>query len=187
LRQIKVLLPLLLVLFAALSCPAQWLSASAGVSFPRGTSGPGASNDFGTSWMVAADGGIPVFPFLAVAAHYSFAQPDDVFSSASRSTNLQLNQHNFALEGRVHTPALKGWRLYGLAGPGFSYFKLAALGTSETKPMFTFGGGIERGVFPLVRLKLEVRDYVTGGLSSLIMPSGAWHRTALLAGVEIGR
>jgi len=53
--------------------------------------------------------------------------------------------------------------------------------------VFTFGGGVEHRLAPLVRLKLEVRDYVGSTLSRLLAGEGAWHRVAVIGGLVVGK
>jgi hypothetical protein len=217
LRKIKALLTLLLVFLVCFArpCNAQFVSVSAGGLLPhdRSVGAPNpASSSFNTSWQVAADGGVPVFPFVVAAVHYSYARPGVFLAWAGQNTALfNLAQHNLVFEGRLRTPTLLNWRFYALAGVGFSHFSsllppcpsvqtsggtftwvnstsfLPPCASTQTKPMFTFGGGIEHSILPLLRLKIEARDYVTSGLESLLMPGGAWHRTAVLGGIVVGR
>jgi len=56
-----------------------------------------------------------------------------------------------------------------------------------TSPVFTYGGGVEKKLVPLVRARFEVRDYLTPISDQLFRPGGSWHRVGVVAGVVLGR
>ncbi len=195
----------MVVLLVTLAAHAQFVSVSGGgvVTQDRTASaGLGTARaDFSSSPIVAADAGLPIFPLVTGGVHYSYSRPGlslfrgDAFGSRAE-VGLQANTLTF--DARVHTPQFSGWRLYGLAGVGFTRFTLdvnqqvespfpSGAPNSVTSPVFTYGGGLERKVVPLVRLKLEVRDYLTGLSNRFFTPGGTFHRTAVLGGVVFGR
>ena len=162
--------------------------------------GPGHSN-FTASGLLAVDAGIGFFPLFSAGLHYSYARPElsltrgDFFGS---SALVNLSAHTLTFDARLRTPEIVGYHLYGLLGGGFSRFTLDVKRQVEVpfpggapddalSPVFTFGGGIEKSVSPLVRLKFEVRDYVTGVSETLFRPGGAWHRVAMIGGIVLGR
>ncbi|MBI1955855.1 MAG: hypothetical protein HYS38_05630 [Acidobacteria bacterium] len=162
--------------------------------------GSGHSN-FTASGLLAVDAGIGFFPLFSAGLHYSYARPElsltrgDFFGS---SALVNLSAHTLTFDARLRTPEIVGYHLYGLLGGGFSRFTLDVKRQVEVpfpggapddalSPVFTFGGGIEKSVSPLVRLKLEVRDYVTGVSETLFRPGGAWHRVAVIGGIVLGR
>ena len=161
----------------------------------------GVVADFTKSGILAVDAGIGFFPFLSGGLHYSFARPElflrrgDAFGSSAR---VDLSAHTLTFDGRFRTPQVAGFRLYALAGAGFTRFTLDVKQTVEVPfprgapdtvlaPVGTFGGGIERSVAPFVHLKLEVRDYVTPISSQFFAPGGAWHRVSAIGGIVLGR
>jgi hypothetical protein len=98
----------------------------------------------------------------------------------------------------MRTPEAFGFRVYGLVGGGFTRFTVNVKQVVETpfpegvpdnviSPVFTFGGGIEKSVFPLLRLKFEVRDYMTAISKDFFSPGGSWHRLAVFGGIVLGR
>ena len=162
--------------------------------------GPGQSN-FTASGLLAVDAGIGFCPLFSAGLHYSYARPElsltrgDFFGS---SALVNLSAHTLTFDARLRTPEIIGYHLYGLLGGGFSRFTLDVKRQVEVpfpggapddalSPVFTFGGGIEKNVSPLVRLKFEVRDYVTGVSETLFRPGGAWHRVAVIGGIVLGR
>ena len=164
------------------------------------TPGPERSN-FTASGLLAVDAGIGFFPLFSAGLHYSYARPElsltrgDFFGS---SALVNLSAHPLTFDARLRTPPVFGLRLFGLLGGGFSRFTLDVKRQVEVpfpggapddalSPVFTFGGGIEKSVSPLVRLKFEVRDYVTGVSETLFRPGGAWHRVAVIGGIVLGR
>lgn len=201
----------LLCVLSSWSLPAraQYLGVSGGGLFSRDlqsspeagqTGGPARSN-FSNSGILAVEAGVGFFPLLSAGLHYSFTGPElqlrrgDAFGSSAR---MDLSAHTLAFETRLRTPEVSGFRLYGLLGAGFSRFSLDVTSTVEDpfprgapdsilSPVFTFGGGIEKGIAPFVRLKLEARDYVTPISKQLFDAGGAWHRPAILAGIVLGR
>ncbi len=133
--------------------------------------------------------------------HYSFTRPElllrraDAFGS---SALLDVATHTVTFDARLRTPQVAGFRAYLLAGAGLSRFHLDIKRQVEvpfpggapgalTAPVFTFGGGLEKRVLPLLHLKAEVRDYVTPISERFYQPGGAWHRVVALAGVVLGR
>jgi len=197
--------PFTLVMLLTLAANAQFVSVSGGGVVTQGhtssTTLGTARADFDRSAIVAVDAGLPIFPFVTGGVHYSYSRPElslfrgDAFGS--RAT-VRLQANTLAFEARVHTPQFSGWRLYGLAGVGLTRFGLdvkqqvevpfpGGAPNSVTSPVFTYGGGVERKVLPLVRLKLEVRDYVTGLSERFFTSGGTFHRTAVLGGVVFGR
>jgi hypothetical protein len=145
--------------------------------------------------------GIGFFPFLSGGLHYSYAKPEvrlrrgDAFGSSAR---IDLTTHTLTFDARLRTPQVFGFRLYGLAGAGMSRFGLDVKQQVEipfprgvpdniVAPVFTFAGGVEQRVFPLVHLKLEVRDYVTPIPKRIYEPGGRWQRVAVIGGVVLGR
>ena len=157
--------------------------------------------NFTASGLLAVDAGIGFFPLLSGGLHYSYARPElsltrgDAFGS---SAAVNLAAHTLTFDARLRTPAIASYRLYGLLGGGFSRIVLDVKRQVENpfpggapddaiSPVFTYGGGLEKSVSPLVRLKFEVRDYVTGVSSTLYRPGGSWHRVAVMAGIVLGR
>lgn len=160
-----------------------------------------ARSQFDHSGLLAVDAGLSFLPFLSGALHYSYSRPElflsrgDAFGSSAR---VGLRAHTFTLDARLRTPEIFGVRLYGLAGVGFSRFVLdvkqpvevpfpRGAPESVVSPVFTFGGGVEKSLAPWVRLKLEVRDYLSPISEDLFRPGGAWHRVGVLGGIVLGR
>ncbi len=201
-----------LVLFLLCLAPPAWgqfIAVAAGGVFsqdrsaaaPSGRVGGPALSDFSRAGIITVDAGASVFPFVTAGVHYSFSRPElflrrgDAFGS---SALVDLGTHTVTFDARVRTPQAFGFRVYGLAGGGFSRFNLdikrqvevpfpSGAPRSLTSPVFTFGGGVEQSVLPLVRLKLEVRDYLTPISERLFQPGGAWHRVVMVGGLVVGR
>lgn len=188
------------VILLTLAAQAQFVSVSGGgvVTQDRNAT---ARADFSASPILAVDAGLPIFPFVTGGVHYSYSRPElslfrgDAFGSRA-TVGLQANTLTF--DARVHTPQFSGWRLYGLAGVGLTRFGLnvkqqletpfpGGAPNSVTSPVFTYGGGVERSVLPLVRLKFEVRDYLTGISQRFFPPGGTFHRTSVVGGIVFGR
>ena len=193
----------------AIPAQAQFISVGGGRLFSQdlsaaaqqGQVGGPASSQFDHSGLLAVDVGFPMLPFLGGAVHYSYSRPDlflkrgDAFGSSAQG---ELLTHTLTFDARFRTPEAFGVRLYALAGAGLSRFNLDVEqlveipfpgGTPEgfISPVFTFGGGVEKTIFPLIRLKLEVRDYVTPISKELFRPGGGWHRVAVIGGIVLGR
>ena len=168
---------------------------------PAGRVGGPAGADFSRSGILAVDAGIGFFPFLTGGLHYSFSRPElflrrgDAFGSSAR---VDLGAHTIAFDGRFRTPQVAGFRLYALAGVGFTRFHLNVKQAVEVPfprgapdnvltPVGTFGGGIERSIAPFLHLKLEARDYVTPISEQFFRPGGVWHRVAVIGGIVLGR
>lgn len=203
---------LLLLLFLVWLAPlahAQYIAVGGGGLFsqdlssaaPAGTVGGPARSEFSNSGILAVDAGIGFLPFLAAGLHYSYARPElflrrgDAFGSSAR---VDLSAHTLTFEARLRTPQIAGFRLYGLAGAGFSRFALDVKQAVEIpfpggapdnilSAVGSVGGGIERSVAPLVHLKLEARDYITPISEKFYRPGGTWHRTAIIGGILLGR
>ena len=200
-----------LCFLGSLSLPAygQYIGVSGGGLFPQdlsasatlGQVGGPARSTFSTSGIIAVDAGMGFFPFLSAGLHYSFSHPElelrrgDAFGS---SALVDLKTHTITFETRLHTLGVHSYRLYGLLGGGFSRFAPDVTRAVEVpfprgapdnilSPVVTFGGGIEKNIAPLVRLKFEVRDYVTPISKQLFEAGGTWHRPAVLAGIVLGR
>lgn len=189
-------------LFAALSTEAQYIAVGGGVVSSEDRTEPAFSTNFKRSGLIAVDAGASVFPFLTAGVHYSFTKPEVLFRRADSfgsSAFLNVGTHTFTFDARLRTPTIAGWRLYGLAGAGMARynpeieqevetpFPPGTRPESETRPVFTFGGGVERSIFPLVRLKFEARDYVSSSLGRLLGREETWHRVAFIGGVVIGK
>jgi len=197
------------LLFAVPQARGQYIAIGGGGVFPRDLSaapaseGPGgpARSEFTNSALFAVDVGTGVLPFFSLGAHYSYTRPEltlrrsDPFGS---SAVVDLATHTLTLDGRLRTPEAAGFRLYGLAGVGFSRFRLDVKELVEVpfpdgipdnvlSPVVTFGAGLERNIAPLVRLKLEVRDYLTPISKRFFEGGGAWHRVAVIGGIVLGR
>jgi hypothetical protein len=204
------ILPVLLVLLAGLltSAHAQYIAIGGGGLFPEDKSeavsaitGEDTTAEFGRSGLLAVDAGVGLLPFLGANLHYSYSSPEMIVRRADlvgSSARADLGSHTLTFDGRVRTPEALGFRLYGLAGGGFTRFTVNIKQTVETpfpegvpdnviSPVFTFGGGIEKSVFPLLRLKLEARDYVTAISKDFFSPGGRWHRVAVYGGIVLGR
>ena len=168
---------------------------------PAGRVGGPAGADFSRSGILAVDAGIGFFPFLTGGLHYSFSRPElflrrgDAFGSSAR---VDLSAHTITFDGRFRTPQVAGFRLYALAGVGFTRFNLDVKQAVEVPfpggapenvltPVGTFGGGIERSVAPFVHFKLEARDYITPISDQFFRPGGVWHRVAVIGGIVVGR
>lgn len=201
-----------LVLFLLLLAPpvhAQYIAVGGGGLFSRdlnsgqagGVVGGPARSEFSNSGILAVDAGVGFFSLLTAGLHYSYARPElllrrgDAFGSSAR---VDLSAHTLTFEGRLRTPQIAGFRLYGLAGVGFTRFALDVREAVETpfprgapdnvlSAVFPVGGGIEKSLTPLVHLKLEVRDYITPVSERFFQPGGAWHRTAIIGGIVLGR
>ena len=206
--RISVLLSALLFVASISIAHAQYIAFGAGGLFPQDQSGDGASSigglatsDFGRSGLLAVDAGIGFLPFLGAGLHYSYSSPElvlrrgDAFGSSAKA---DLGSHTLTFDARLRTPHIAGFRLYGLAGGGFTRFTVNLKQVVEDpfpsgepdnvlSPVFTLGGGIEKSVAPLVHLKLEVRDYVTPISRDFFHPGGAWHRVAVIGGIVFGR
>ncbi len=187
---------------------AQYIAIGVGGSFPQdqiaagiGSVGEPARSDFGNSGLLAFDAGIGFLPFLGAGLHYSYSSPElvlrrgDAFSSAAIS---DLGAHTLTFDSRLRLPEVGGFRLYGLAGGGFTRFTVNLKQIVEVpfprgdpdnviSPVFSIGAGIERSIGPLVRLKFEVRDYVTPISRDFFEPGGTWHRMAFIGGIVLGR
>jgi hypothetical protein len=165
---------------------AQYVGVAAGGVFSQR---PSNSDNVGGSFLVAADAGLPLLPFLSAGMHYSFAKPDLTPQiSIPVLGAVRLTAHTLTFDARLHTPEFGGWRAFGLAGAGMTRFNAGAsalptLSVSTTEGVFTFGGGFEKRFAPLWRAKFEVRDYVTSSFFS----SDPWHRVAVTFGVVFGR
>ena len=157
--------------------------------------------DFSSGPIMTIDAGTGLLPFLTGGLHYSYARPDlalkrgDAFGS---SAQVDLGAHTLTFDTRFRTPHYAGYRLFGQLGAGFTRFSLAVKEAVEVpfpggapdktlSPVLTYGGGVERSISPLLHLKLEVRDYLTGVSDQLYRPRGASHRIAITAGIVIGR
>ncbi len=169
---------------------------------PAGAVGGPASADFTKSGLVAVDAGMPVFPFVTGGLHFSSSDTElslrrgDAFGSSAAA---DVSARTLTFDARVRTPEAFGLGAYGLAGAGFTRFGLkvkqqvevpfpsAGAPGAVTSPVFTFGGGVERRLLPYLRLKLEVRDYVTGIPKTFFQPGGTWHRVAVIGGLVLGR
>ncbi|MBI3894389.1 MAG: hypothetical protein HY313_00510 [Acidobacteria bacterium] len=181
----------------------QYLAIGGGGVFSEDLSSEsqGDRADFTASGLLAVDAGIGFFPLLSAGLHYNYARPElsltrgDSFGS---SALVDLRAHTLTFDARLRTPEILGYHLYGLLGGGFTRFILEVKQEVEVpfpggapddviSPVFTYGGGIEKSIAPLVRLKFEVRDYVTGVSETLFRPGGAWHRVAMIGGIELGR
>ena len=103
-----------------------------------------------------------------------------------------------AIPRRCRAPEVFGVRLYGLLGGGLSRFILDVRQQVEQPfpqgvpedllaPVLTYGGGLEKGLLPLVRWKFEVRDDVSPIPEELFGPGGSWHRVQTTVGIVIGR
>jgi len=201
-------LSLFLLWFAPLA-HAQYIAVGGGGLFPRdlssaqadGAVGGPARAEFSNTGILAVDAGFGFLPFLAAGLHYSYARPElflrrgDAFGSSAR---MDLGAHTLTFEGRLRTPEIAGFRLYGLAGVGFTRFALDVKQAVEIpfpggapdnvhSAVFAVGGGIEKSVAPLVHLKLEARDYITPISEQFFRPGGTWHRTAIIGGIVLGR
>jgi len=201
----------IVVFLVSLAVPAraQFLSIGGGALFSQdlrseaqpGMVGSPARSDFDRSGLLAVDVGFPVLPFLGAGLHYSYSRPGlflqrgDAFGS---SAQLQLRTHTFTVDARLRTPQAFGVRLYALAGIGLSRFNLDVQQLVEVpfpgntpegivSPVFAFGGGVEKTIFPMIGVKLEVRDDVTPISEDLFRPGGGWHRVALIGGIVLGR
>ena len=188
---------------------AQFIAVGGGGLLPQNLSAPAtagrvggpASADFSRSGILAVDAGIGFFPFLTGGLHYSFSRPElflrrgDAFGSSAR---VDLGAHTITFDGRFRTPQVAGFRLYALAGVGFTRFHLNVKQAVEVPfprgapdnvltPVGTFGGGIERSIAPFLHLKLEARDYVTPISEQFFRPGGVWHRVAVIGGIVLGR
>lgn len=188
---------------------AQYVAVSGGGVFSQDLSAaapPGViagppRSDFSNGGIVSVDAGIGFLPFLGGGIHYSFSRPElflrrgDAFGS---SALVNLSSHTLTFDTRLHGPGAVGFRPYVLLGGGFTRFLLDVERQVEIpfpggapedvmSPVLTFGGGIEQSLFPLLRWKLEARDYVTPISSSFYRPGGAWHRVVVVAGIVLGR
>lgn len=188
---------------------AQFISVSGGGLFPQSLSSSAPAGrvggadraDFSNPLIVAVDGGIGFLPFLGVGVHYSHARPEltlrrgDAFGS---SAIVDLSANTLTFDARLHTPRFFGFRGYAFAGAGFTRFSLNVKSQVEvpfpkgvpdslTAPVGTFGGGVEKKLFPLLAGKLEVRDYLTPIPDTLFLPGGMWHRVAIFGGIVLGR
>ena len=156
---------LAVVVGGAPSTRAQFVAVGGGMVSARDRAAPASSSDFQRSALVALDAGTSVLPFVTAGVHYSFTRPEVLFRRndmfGSRAL-LDLGTHTLTFDARLRTPTLRGWRLYGLAGVGLARFNPdvksqievpfpGAPPKSETKPVFTFGGGVEHRLAPLVR------------------------------------
>ncbi|MBI4463405.1 MAG: hypothetical protein HY647_01765, partial [Acidobacteria bacterium] len=161
----------------------QYLAIGGGGVFSQDLSSESQADraNFTASSLLAVDAGVGFFPLLSAGLHYSYARPElslvrgDAFGS---SALVNLRAHTLTFDARLRTPEIIGYHLYGLLGGGFSRFTLDVKRQVEVpfpggapddalSPVFTYGGGIEKSVAPLVRLKFEVRDYVTGVSATL--------------------
>jgi hypothetical protein len=185
---------------AAAPASAQFISIAGGGLFPQDRQEGGDSATFGNASMFTFDAGTSVFPFVTAGVHYSRARPDFTVTRATPAFSAQgdFTAHTLTFDARLRTPQAFGIRLYGLAGVGLSRFvvdlrdvtgTVSPPGVPEnaTLGVFTYGGGIERSVVPLVRLKLEVRDYVSSVPDRFFPPGGSWHRVAVVGGITLGR
>ena len=175
-------------------------SQDRGAAAPSGRVGGPASAEFSASGIAAVDAGLGLLPFLGAGLHYSYARPvlslrrGDAFGS---SALVRLGAHTVTADARLRTPQIYGFRLYGLAGVGLTRFLLdvkrqvevpfpGGAPDSVLSPVFTFAGGVEKSIAPLVRWKIEARDYVTPISEKFFQPGGAWHRVAVLGGIVFG-
>ncbi|MBI4442393.1 MAG: hypothetical protein HY649_03335 [Acidobacteria bacterium] len=197
------------IISLAVPARAQFISIGGGELFSQdlrseaqpGLVGGPARSEFDRSGLLAVDVGFPVLPFLGAGLHYSYSRPalflqrGDAFGS---SAQLQLRSHTLTFDARLRTPQAFGVRLYALAGIGLSRFNLDVQQLVEVpfpgntpegilSPVFAFGGGVEKTIFPMIRVKLEVRDYVTPISEDLFRPGGGWHRVAVIGGIVLGR
>ena len=188
---------------------AQFVSVAAGELLPQdlssaplaGRIGGAARANFTRPSIVAVDGGIGFLPFFGIGLHYSRSRPEltlrrgDAFGS---SALVDLGANTLTFDARFHTLRFSGFRAYGFVGGGFTRFTLNVKSQVEvpfpkgvpgnlTAPIATYGGGLEKKLFPYIAAKLEVRDYLTPIPSSLYQPGGVWHRVAVLGGIVLGR
>ena len=188
---------LLAVLCGVRSASAQFVSIGGGAVFPQDRQGTAAgativTANWGRSGIVTLDAGMGFLPLLAGSLHYSYARPD-LFRSGSFGTALsRVGTHTLTLDARLRSPEIGGLRVFGFAGVGFSRANAGlatavSLSTRDTFPVFTFGGGVEKRIAPLLHVKGELRDYLSGIPESLFSPGGSWHRVAATGGITLGR
>ena len=187
----------------------QFLSLGGGALFSQDRSQPApdaltlgslARSDFNRSGLIAVDAGLPVAPFVNAGLHYSRSKPElflrrgDAFGSSAR---VKLAANTLTFDARLRSPFIYGFRLYGLAGVGFTRFGLEVKEAVEVPfpggapdsvilAVVTYGGGVERRLRGLLHLKLEVRDYVSPIPDELFGAGGSWHRVAVIGGIVLG-
>ena len=134
---------------------------------------------------------------FAVEGAYLFQDGDFEISSGSQKTAYDANAH--AVHGdllmylRRREPALRpyvaggaGVKVYrGLETPGprplgeFGSFAQ----TDDTRPMVTFGGGVDWAFTSRFGLRLDVRDYATPFPTSVIVPAAGANLSGWLHGL----
>lgn len=198
----QMLAALVAVVVWPLAGQTQYLAIGAGGVLSQSLAGSGSERaDFDRTGIFTVEGGASVLPLLGVQIHYSYSKPGmflrraDAFGSSAR---LNLGIHTLTFDGRLHTPEIAGFRLYGLLGGGFSRINLTVAQQIEVPfpsgapkdlraAVGAFGAGVEKSFAPFLRWKFEVRDDVSPVPKTFLPSGGAWHRTQIVSGMVIGR
>jgi hypothetical protein len=197
----QILAVLLAVALWPVAGQSQYIAIGGGGVLSQTLTGTGPERAaFDRTGIFTLEGGAWFLPLIGAQIHYSYSNPEmflqraDAFGSSAR---LSLGIHTITFDGRLHTPEIAGFRLYGLLGGGFSRINLTVKEQLETPfpsgapsdlraPVGAFGAGLEKSFAPFLRWKIEVRDDVHPIPKTFLPSGGAWHRTQIVSGIVIG-
>jgi hypothetical protein len=163
-----------------------------------------ATAGLANGWALGAVLGQNLYPRISGELRYSYIFSDlqllgsgqsASFKGATQSMHYEILLHSRATEYRVQPFAAAGGGMRIFSGVGtetlyqpLSNFALLTK-TQQWMPMATFGGGIKYAITRRVRLRLEMRDYLTRFPTKVIAPapgarlSGWLHDFVPMAGI----
>jgi len=166
------------------------------------SSGLTVSNDLAAASTGLANGlgfgavlGQNLYPRISGELGYTYHFSDLQISGSGQSASFSGVTHSMYYDIQVHGRATRSrWQPFAAAGGGVRVFRgvgtetpyqpLSSFAlltkTQQWMPMVTFGGGVKCAIAPRVRLRFEIRDYLTRFPTQVIAPAPGAHLSGWL-------
>jgi len=198
-------------LCTALGCFAQpWnIGAAAGcgvyrngsLKSPAGTATAGVQNQFAMSAWLGED----LYQRWGGELRYNFQGGDPFMESGGVRTTVQGQSHAIHFDMLYYSsPREAKIRPFAAGGLGAKWFTVTGsqpviqplrrigllTGVNQVKPMISLGGGVKIEIAPRIRLRIDIRDYISPMPTKILTPSlggdasGFLHQFTPTAGIE---